>query len=100
MNAAATAGAKDQAQRTIADAGERLIDLSRRIHDHPELAFEEERAAAWCAEALDAAGFAVETGVCGLPTALRPVPGTGPSSSPSAPSTTPFQLSAMPAVTT
>ena len=78
MNAAATAGAKDQAQRTIAGAGDRLIELSRRIHDHPELAFEEERAASWCAEALDGAGFAVETGVCGLPTAFAASAGDGP----------------------
>jgi amidohydrolase len=55
-----------------------LIALSHRIHAHPELAFEEERAALWCAEALDAAGFAVQRGVCGLPTAFVARAGSGP----------------------
>ena len=78
MTAVATAEAKDRAQRTIAAVGERLIELSRQIHDHPELGFEEERASAWCAEALAEAGFAVETGVCELPTAFSASAGTGP----------------------
>ena len=78
MTAVATAEAKDRAQKTIAAVGERLIELSRQIHDHPELGFEEERAAAWCAEALAEAGFAVETGVCELPTAFSASAGTGP----------------------
>ncbi|HYR97185.1 MAG TPA: M20 family metallopeptidase, partial [Candidatus Binatus sp.] len=55
-----------------------LIDLSHRIHAHPELAFEEERAAGWCAEVLDGAGFAVERGVCDLPTAFIARAGSGP----------------------
>ena len=78
MTAVATAEAKDRAQKTIAAVGERLIELSRQIHDHPELGFEEERASAWCAEALAEAGFAVETGVCELPTAFSASAGTGP----------------------
>ncbi|HLK12329.1 MAG TPA: M20 family metallopeptidase [Candidatus Binatia bacterium] len=56
----------------------RLIALSHRIHAHPELAFEEERAATWLCEALAAAGFAVERGVGGLPTAFVARAGTGP----------------------
>jgi amidohydrolase len=55
-----------------------LIDLSHRIHAHPELAFEEERAAGWCAEVLDGAGFAVERGVGDLPTAFIARAGSGP----------------------
>jgi len=55
-----------------------LLALSHRIHAHPEIAFEEERAAAWCAEALDAAGFRVETNVCDLPTAFVARAGSGP----------------------
>jgi amidohydrolase len=55
-----------------------LIALSHRIHAHPELAFEEERAAAWCADILDGAGFAVERGVCDLPTAFVARAGSGP----------------------
>ena len=55
-----------------------LVALSRRIHANPELGYEEERASGWLAEALDAAGFAVERGVCGLPTAFRATRGAGP----------------------
>jgi metal-dependent amidase/aminoacylase/carboxypeptidase family protein len=36
---------------------EQLITLSRRIHAHPELAWEEEKSSTWIAEALDNAGF-------------------------------------------
>jgi amidohydrolase len=55
-----------------------LINLSHRIHAKPELGFEEEHAARWIAEMLDAAGFRVEPGVCDLPTAFRARIGSGP----------------------
>jgi amidohydrolase len=55
-----------------------LIELSHRIHAHPELGFEEERACAWLCEALDDAGFAVARGVCDLPTAFHARAGSGP----------------------
>jgi amidohydrolase len=55
-----------------------LIDLSHRIHAHPELGYQEEKASAWTAEVLDAAGFRVERGVCGLPTAFKATYGSGP----------------------
>jgi amidohydrolase len=55
-----------------------LIALSHRIHAHPELGFEEERASAWLCEALADAGFAVEPGICGVPTAFRARKGSGP----------------------
>ena len=55
-----------------------LLALSHRIHATPELGFEEERACSWVAEALSAAGFAVTTGICDLPTALAARAGTGP----------------------
>jgi amidohydrolase len=48
-----------------------LRDVSARIHAHPELRFEEHRAAAWIADAVDAAGVTVERGAFGLPTAFR-----------------------------
>lgn len=47
-----------------------LLDLSHRIHAHPEVRFEEVRAAAWLTEALEARGFTVERGVAGLSTAF------------------------------
>jgi amidohydrolase len=56
----------------------RLVDLSHRIHAHPELGFEEERAAAWLCETLADAGFAVARGVGGLPTAFTARRGSGP----------------------
>ncbi|MBW0105411.1 M20 family metallopeptidase [Pseudonocardia sp. KRD291] len=55
-----------------------LLGLSHRIHSHPELAFEETRASAWVAEALDAHGLTVEHGCYGLPTAVRATVGSGP----------------------
>jgi metal-dependent amidase/aminoacylase/carboxypeptidase family protein len=55
-----------------------LIDLSHRIHAHPELGFEEEQSSAWLCEALADAGFAVEKNLCGLPTAFRARAGSGP----------------------
>jgi metal-dependent amidase/aminoacylase/carboxypeptidase family protein len=61
----AKAGAREAFDRTR----ERLIALSERIHAHPELAFEEERAAGWIADALDTAGFTVTRGAFDLPTA-------------------------------
>ena len=72
-----TEAAKQQARTTIANAGDRLIALSRMIHGHPELGFEEEQASSWCAEALTDGGFAVERGICGLPTAFAASAGTG-----------------------
>src|SRR5712691_9715738 len=50
--------ARAAVRERVAATRDRLTALSHRIHAHPELAFEEERAAAWCAEALDGAGIA------------------------------------------
>ena len=47
-----------------------LIDLSRRIHAHPELNFAERQASTWLADYLEHAGYAVERGACDLPTAF------------------------------
>lgn len=55
-----------------------LIELSHRIHADPELGFEEEKAARWLCESLDAVGFEVEQGICDLPTAFRATVGSGP----------------------
>jgi amidohydrolase len=53
------------------------LELSHRIHAHPELGHEEERAAAWVGEVLADDGFAVEQGVCDLPTAFKASDGQG-----------------------
>ena len=55
-----------------------LVRLSHTIHDHPETAFEEDRACAWTSEALAAGGFAVTPGVAGMPTAFSADHGSGP----------------------
>src|SRR5689334_24406390 len=55
-----------------------VIALSHRIHAHPELGFEEERASTWLAEILTDAGFTVDKGVCDLPTAFVARAGSGP----------------------
>jgi amidohydrolase len=55
-----------------------LVELSHRIHANPELGFEEEKAAAWLSEALADAGFSVESGAGGMPTAFVARAGNGP----------------------
>ncbi|MER7754555.1 M20 family metallopeptidase [Kitasatospora sp. NPDC097643] len=55
-----------------------LLALSRRIHAHPEVAFEEHRAAAWCAELLRAHGYTVTAPAHGLATAFTARLGSGP----------------------
>jgi metal-dependent amidase/aminoacylase/carboxypeptidase family protein len=70
--------AKTGAQERFDSARDGLIALSRRIHAHPELGFEEERACAWLCEALADAGFDVQSGICELPTAFRARAGSGP----------------------
>jgi amidohydrolase len=69
---------KAAAREAVHTAHTDLIDLSHRIHAKPELGFEEEHAARWIAEMLDAAGFRVESGICELPTAFRARIGSGP----------------------
>ena len=70
--------AKAAAREAFEKVREPVLALSHRIHGSPELAFEEERAAGLIADVLDAAGFTVERGVGGLPTALRARAGKGP----------------------
>jgi len=48
-----------------------LIDLSMRIHRHPETKFAEHNASKWLAHAAEEAGFAVEVGIGDLETAFR-----------------------------
>jgi amidohydrolase len=70
--------AKAGAQERIDTVHGCLIELSHRIHANPELGWEEKQAVAWLAEALSDAGFAVETGICDLPTAFIARAGSGP----------------------
>jgi amidohydrolase len=66
------------AKERFESAREELIELSHRIHAHPELGFEEERSSVWLCEALTDAGFDVQKGICNLPTAFRARAGSGP----------------------
>lgn len=66
------------AERAIANAAGDLTALSQRLHAHPEVAWEEERAAAWLAAALTDLGMSVDVGLCELPTAFRATVGSGP----------------------
>jgi amidohydrolase len=70
----AKAGARERLERDR----EQLIALSHRIHAHPEVGFEEERAADWLCGDLADAGFAVTRGVGDLPTAFVARAGSGP----------------------
>jgi amidohydrolase len=70
--------ARDAARERIREHERTLLDLSHRIHGHPELAFEEERAVAWLGDVLDGAGFRVDRGICDLPTAFAARAGSGP----------------------
>jgi amidohydrolase len=69
---------KEAARNIVDDEADSLVALSHRIHDHPELKFEEERSSAWTADVLADAGFSVERGVCDLPTAFVARAGSGP----------------------
>jgi amidohydrolase len=54
-----------------------IVELSRRIHANPEVAFEEVQAAAWVAEAIARHGYSVEHPAGRLPTAVRGLLGGG-----------------------
>lgn len=69
---------KDAARQHINSLQPELLELSRRIHGHPELGWEEERSSLWVAEALDRGGFRVERGPYNLPTAVVARAGSGP----------------------
>jgi amidohydrolase len=54
-----------------------LVALSLRIHETPEVAFQEHKSSAMLADFLAEHGFEVERGVCDLPTAFRATSGSG-----------------------
>jgi amidohydrolase len=66
------------AQERFESSREELLELSHRIHAHPELGFEEEKSSVWLCEALTDGGFEVQKGICDLPTAFRARAGSGP----------------------
>src|SRR5256714_6436382 len=68
---------KDLLAGAVDRLGDELESLSRRIHEHPELGFQEVKAAGWLAEFLERQGFKVERGVAGVDTAFRGTIETG-----------------------
>jgi amidohydrolase len=69
---------KHAARERVERARDELVALSHRIHAHPEVGFEEERACAWLGELLQGAGLEVEQRVGDLPTAFAARAGSGP----------------------
>jgi amidohydrolase len=70
--------AKTAARRVVDAATSDLVALSRHIHDHPELCFEERVSSAAVAETLAAGGFDVTTGAYDMETAVEARAGSGP----------------------
>lgn len=68
---------KKSVAEEIASRTSQLENLSRKIHDNPETAFEEHKAADWLSKYLEDSGFILERGICKLPTAFRGTYGTG-----------------------
>ena len=67
-------------KQVISDVDRRrdeLIALSLKLHANPEIAFQEEKAAAWLADYLEGEGFALERGICKIATAFRASYGRG-----------------------
>ena len=62
---------KDQIAAAVDRLGDELESLSHRIHDNPELGYQEVKAAGWLTEFLAGQGFEVERGVAGVDTAFR-----------------------------
>ncbi|HET7094959.1 MAG TPA: hypothetical protein VFI22_15815, partial [Thermomicrobiales bacterium] len=74
------AAARAAATAAVDAAADSLVRLSKYIHANPEIALEEVKASAACAEFLDERGFEVERNVGNLPTAFAAVFGaSGPS---------------------
>src|SRR5690348_197205 len=69
---------KSGARERLSRSREELLELSHRIHAHPELGFEEERACAWLENLLADNGFTVTHAACDLPTAFIARAGSGP----------------------
>ncbi len=68
---------KDEIGKALDRGADDLERLSHRIHSHPELGFQEVKAAAWLIEFLAGHGFKVERGVGGVETAFRATIETG-----------------------
>jgi len=68
---------KDLVGEAVDRLGDELESLSHRIHEHPELGYQEVKAAGWLSDFLERHGFKVERGVAGVETAFRGTVDTG-----------------------
>ena len=68
---------KDSISRAVDHLADELDALSRQIHAHPELAYQEVQACGWLSDFLARQGFKVEKGVGGVETAFRGTIDTG-----------------------
>src|SRR5207237_6827194 len=68
---------KDDISQAVDRLADELDALSKKIHDNPELAYQEVKACAWLSEFLGKQGFKVEQGVGGVETAFRATIETG-----------------------
>jgi len=69
---------KKRAMAEITSHRQSLFDLACSLHDNPETALQEHKAAAWLTTKLKSCGFAVEAGIADMPTAFRATYGQGP----------------------
>ncbi|MGZ4579536.1 MAG: M20 family metallopeptidase [Nocardioidaceae bacterium] len=67
----------DGIERAVRGLTDEIVGLSHEVFDHPELCFEEHRAAAAVASLVERHGVEIEVGAYGLPTAFRATVGHG-----------------------
>ncbi|MDP2727607.1 MAG: M20 family metallopeptidase [Dehalococcoidia bacterium] len=72
-----TRSLKEQAIGAVEELQGKLVELSHRIHANPEIGFQEHKAVAWITEMLEGAGFRIERGIGGIPTACLATWGEG-----------------------
>lgn len=68
---------KGTVEARIRKEADTLVALSERIHASPEVGFEEKKASAWVADALEKSGYGVQRSAYGLETAVSAEAGNG-----------------------
>jgi amidohydrolase len=61
---------KERLKQEVDVIADELIALSKKLYDHPEIAFEEHKACEWLSDYLEGKGFEVERGSGGVATAF------------------------------
>lgn len=68
---------KTAAKKAVDSHRQELIDLSLKIHSHPEQGFQEVQASTWLTDYLEKNGFKIDRGIGNLPTAFKATYGNG-----------------------